>query len=285
MMPSARLLMFWDYDTEWGCDADRARGLRPAADRGELEFRHTERLLELHADFALPACFAVVGAAATPGERPYHDPDQIRRLHAAGHEIASHTFRHEWLPGLSLEALRETLRLSREALETCIGAPVTSFVPPYNQPFDHLPALSFSRSERRAVPRDRVDLRALCRALGETGYAFCRVSYRPLSLRIADRVARRQVDRPARLERIAGVTCCRLNTPGGFTGETLAMLDQVAARGGIAVVYGHPHSLSADNRQHERWLVPFLARARALHDAGRLDVVRPRDLTAAGVPA
>ena len=285
MTPSARLLMFWDYDTEWGCDADRARGLRLAADRGELEFRHTERLLELHADFALPACFAVVGAAAIPGERPYHDPDQIRRLHAAGHEIASHSFRHEWLPGLSPEALHETLRLSREALEACIGAPVTSFVPPYNQPFDHLPALSFSRSERRAVPRNRVDLRALCRALAETGYAFCRVAYRPLSLRIADRIARRQVDRPGRLERIAGVTCCRLNTPGGFTGETLAMLEQVAARGGIAVAYGHPHSLGAANRQHERWLVPFLTRARALRDAGRLDVVRPRDLAAAGVPA
>jgi peptidoglycan/xylan/chitin deacetylase (PgdA/CDA1 family) len=258
-MTPGRLLIFWDYDTEWGSEADRARGLAPAPGRGMLEFEHTERLLELHGERDLSACFAVVGAAALPGERPWHDPDQIRRIHAAGHEIASHSHRHEWLPGLGLEALRGTLQESRAALEDCIGAPVTSFVPPYNQPFDHAAGLSFSRSERRAAGVDRIDLGTLCRALAETGYQFCRVAYRPIGLRVADRLAGRRIDGPVRVERIGGILCCRLNTPGGFGRESLAMLDRVARDGGIAVVYGHPHSLQAENRQHERLLVPFLS--------------------------
>jgi hypothetical protein len=56
------------------------------------------------------------------------------------------------------------------------------------------------------------------------------------------------------------------------------MLERVAARGGVAVVYGHPHSIRRDTSQHERLLAPFLERAAALRDAGRLDVVLPREL-------
>src|SRR5262249_26670813 len=94
--PRASLVVFWDYDTAWG--ADRSREPGGPKSWGPLEFEHTERLLELHAEHGVPACFAVVGAAALPGERPYHDPGQIRRIAAAGHEIGSHSFRHEWLP-------------------------------------------------------------------------------------------------------------------------------------------------------------------------------------------
>lgn len=276
-MRPGRIMMFWDYDTQWGVDADHRRGLPAHADNGHLEFAHTERLLELHAEFGVSACFAVVGAAALAGARPYHDPAQIQAIHAAGHEVGSHSHRHDWIPGLSGEALLETLRRSREALEDCIGAPVTAFVPPYNQPFDHAPALSLSLSERRKVPSARIDLGRLCGALRMTGYAFCRVAYRPVVLRVADRIVGRRVDRPVRLEQIAGVTCCRLNTPGGFGPESLAMLERAARRGGIAVVYGHPHSLSAESPQNERFLVPFLERVRQLRAEGRLEVMLPRD--------
>jgi hypothetical protein len=153
---------------------------------------------------------------------------------------------------------------------------VTTFVPPYNQPFDHAPGLSFSRSERRQVPRDRTDLGALCRALGSAGYGFCRVAYRPLALRAADRIARRRVDRPGRVEWIGGIRCVRLNTAGGFAEEALALVERTARTGGIAVVYGHPHSLHAGNSQDERWLVPFLDRVSKLRAEGRIEPILPR---------
>ncbi len=271
--PGASLVVFWDYDTAWGADRSREPGGPKAW--GPLEFEHTERLLELHAEHGVPACFAVVGAAALPGARPYHDPDQIRRIAAAGHEIGSHSFRHEWLPGLEPSALRETLRKSKDALEQCIGKPVKTFVPPYNQPFDFPEGFSISLSERREARPHRNGLAEVCRALGETGYALCRVAYRSLAQRAAERLLRRRIERPARPHKIAGLTCLRLNTPGGFGPESVALLRRCAREGGVATAYGHPHSLRGDDFQNERYLVEFLREARRLADAGSLRLALP----------
>jgi hypothetical protein len=273
------LVFFWDYDTQWGADRSRI----PARSRtwGHLEFENTERLLALHAEYEVPACFAVVGAAALPGERPYHNPAQIRRIHAAGHEVASHSFRHDWLPALGRNRLRETLRHSKDALEQCIGAPVVTFVPPHNQPFDYAAGFSFSLSERINGGRDRVDLRRLCDALRETGYHVCRVSHRPMHVRIAERFVGR-LDRPVCPESIAGVTCLRLNTPGGFDASAKAVLTQCVQGGGTTIVYGHPHSLHSGNSQDERWLVPFLRELRDLRGRALLQISLPSHLNGRG---
>jgi hypothetical protein len=271
-------LVFWDYDTQWGID--RWRGSTgPSPNLGALEFENTERLLELHADYQIPACFAVVGAAALPGERPYHDPAQVRRVHAAGHEIGSHAFRHEWLPGLSRIELYETLKKSKDALEQCIGDSVSSFVLPYNQPFDYPSGWSFSISERREAKPERQDLGSVCDALRETGYRFCRVAYRPMTTRLMELIARRPLDRPVEVETIRGISCVRL-TSGGFAESSLAMLDRCAEEGGLTVVYGHPHSLRSGNSQDERFLVPFLRHLRQLITSGAVKAVLPRHVCA-----
>ena len=273
----ATLLWFWDYDTQWG--ADRSRNPHRVPAWGPLEFENTERVLALHAEFAVPACFAVVGAAALPGARPYHDPGQVRRIHQAGHEVASHSHRHEWLPGLTGVRLRETLVSSRDALEQCIGAPVTTFVPPYNQPFDHPGKLSVSLSERREAWGNRTDLPTLCAALADAGYALCRVTYQSIGERIAERLAQRPLERAGRVERIGGLPCVRLNTRGGFGADTRALLARGVADGGIWVVYGHPHSTSdvasSQSLDEMRRLLEQVARWRA---AGRLRCALPRDL-------
>ena len=274
--PRATLLVFWDYDTQWG--ADRSRNPRSTKDWGALDFEYSERLLELHEQYDVAACFAVVGAAALEGTRPYHDPSQIRRIHAAGHEIASHAHRHEWLPGLSRTLLRATLAESRDALEQCIGDRVRTFVPPFNQPFDFARVGSISLAERREAGADRTDLVRLCETLAETGYEFCRVAYRPLHVRVAEWVTRRRLDQPERVSALRGVSCVRLNTPGGFDAPALAMLERAVSEGGMVIAYGHPHSLHAGNSQDERWLVPFLSRAKEHVRQGTLRVCRPADL-------
>lgn len=274
-----RCILFWDYDTQWGADRSRSKG--GPKNWGGLDFVNTERLLELHDEYQIPACFAVVGSAALPGSSPYHNPDQIRRVHAAGHEIGSHAFRHEWLPGLDRKNLLLTLERSKDVLEQCIGSSVISFIPPYNQPFDYPAGLSFSLSERREAGRGRVDLRRLCMALEETGYRFCRVAYRPLHVRLAELLLKKRLDWPARLETIAGVYCVRLNTPGGFNSGTMSMLDRCADSGGLAVVYGHPHSLRSGNSQDESLLIPFFRRVQGLRKLRRLKVILPRDLVGA----
>jgi peptidoglycan/xylan/chitin deacetylase (PgdA/CDA1 family) len=271
-----RLVVFWDYDTAWGADRSREPGGPKAW--GHDEFVNTERLLELHAQFSVPACFAVVGSAALPGERPYHDPAQIRRIAAMGHEVGSHSFRHEWLPGLAPDALRETLRASREALEQCIGGRVRTFVPPFNQPFDYPRALSFSLSERREVRGHRNGFGDLCEALEESGYSIVRGAYRPLPQRIAERLAGHRLDRPLPARRIGALTCLRLNTPGGFGPDAIGILRRCAAEGGVVTAYGHPHSLHGIDYQNEQWLVPFLQEARKLIQDGSLQAALPKEI-------
>jgi peptidoglycan/xylan/chitin deacetylase (PgdA/CDA1 family) len=241
----AAFLFFWDYDTQWGADRSRLPGPR---DWGGLEFPNTDELLDIHAEFGISACFAVVGAAALPGKRPYHDPAQIRRIHAAGHEIASHSFSHEWLPGLDRRALLATLRESKDRLEQCIGSPVVAFVPPFNQPFDYAGGWSFSLSERREAGRGRTTLRILCESLGETGYRFCRVTYAPLRERVVNWLGRPGF-RPGPPLEIAGITCARAGNGGFALEEVTALLGRCEAQSLIAL-YGHPHSLhSQDSTQ------------------------------------
>lgn len=271
----ASVMLFWDYDTQWG--GDRSRSAGGPKNWGHLEFLNTERLLEMQTQYEVPSCFAVVGSAALPGERPYHDPQQIRLIHELGHEIASHTHRHEWIPGLSHEELDETLRASKDALEQCIGDQVTSLVPPYNQPFDYPQGLSFSRSERR-IGKHRIDLRKLCEVLHATGYRFCRVSYRPLVDRVVDRFRSERIYRPSRMEAIAGVQCMRTNA-SGFGDKSIATLHRCIRSGGTLVIYGHPHSLSdSTNVQRFELLDRFLQITHDLRREGKIRFILPRDL-------
>lgn len=271
-----RLLLFWDYDTQWG--ADRSRVAPAPQHWGPREFDNTERLLDLLAEYDVASCFAAVGAAALPGARPYHDPAQIRRIHAAGHEIASHSHRHEWLPALDRAALRETLRASKEALEQCIGHRVDCFVPPYNQPYDFIEGLAISLAERKEAGRNRIGLRRLCEELSLAGYRTARVFYQPLHRRLLNALRGGRVEAPGRVLTIAGVTCVRLNTLCGFSELTRTVLERCASKGGLAIVYAHPHSLTSGGPQDESLLIPFLRRVSALRADGRLKVLRPADL-------
>ena len=269
------LLIFWDYDTQWG--ADRSRTGSPK-DWGHLDFSNTDRLLDVFAAHGLTACFAVVGAAALPGSRPYHDPAQVRRIFGAGHEVASHSFRHEWLPGLNRASLFESLKNSKDALEQCIGAPVVSFVPPYNQPFDYARRGSFSVSERLSAGSGRASLSTVCETLHETGYRFCRVAYRSMPLRAIEAILRRRLDRPRSLERIKGIWCARLNAPCGFGTGSQSMLSACASSSEIVTVYGHPHSISLPGPQNVSCLEPFLSQAKSLQQSGRIRVSLPATL-------
>lgn len=275
----ASVLFFWDYDTQWG--ADRSRNPNRVPDWGGLEFPNTDLILEAHARYDIPACFAVVGAAALPGERPYHDPAQIRRIHEAGHEVGSHSFRHEWLPGIGSAGLRATLRESKDALEQCTGAEVTTFVPPYNQPFDHARAWSFSLSERRAVRSDRIDVSRLCAELRDAGYRFARLAHRSLPSRLLDLLRGEEKYLPERPVTIAGVQTLRVNTPCGFAEPARRTMESQLDEGGFWVLYGHPHSASdANSSQSLQSLESMLATVDRWRREGRVQCILPRDICA-----
>ncbi len=63
--------------------------------------------------------------------RPMMDAGQLQAMHAAGHEIGSHTHTHPDLRALPRAQLLDELTRSRAELEALVGAPVETFAYPH----------------------------------------------------------------------------------------------------------------------------------------------------------
>lgn len=86
--------------------------------------RNTDRLLELFDEAGTKATFFVLGWVA---ERY---PDLVRRIHGAGHELASHGYGHQLVYSQDRESFRADLRRARVAIESAAGAPVLGYRAP-----------------------------------------------------------------------------------------------------------------------------------------------------------
>ena len=86
--------------------------------------RNTERLLQILGDGGVEATFFVLGWVA---ER---HPDLVRRVVAAGHEVASHGCRHIRVDCQSPEEFRDDIRRSKQVLEDLAGVPVRGYRAP-----------------------------------------------------------------------------------------------------------------------------------------------------------
>ncbi|MEJ5202354.1 MAG: polysaccharide deacetylase family protein, partial [Anaerolineales bacterium] len=201
MKHPGRLLIYWDYELQRGADVSPSG----RHDWGIEDFRQTEKLLELLDQYQVKTTFAVVGFAALDGELPYHAPAQIREIARRGHEVASHTWMHDWVPGLTYIQLLETLRKSKEQLEVVTGQPVISFAPPWNAPRTFLQRTSIGLYDRRRNGRPHTDIPTLCRALRETGYQTARIAYEPLHHMLLRRLTGKAVKLPTQEEWIEGI--------------------------------------------------------------------------------
>ena len=94
---------------------------RDSWDRHESRVEaNTEQLLKLFESRGIQGTFFVLGWTA---ERL---PGLVRRIHAAGHEIASHSYWHRLVYQLSPQEFRDDLRRSRDILQDITGAEVTA---------------------------------------------------------------------------------------------------------------------------------------------------------------
>lgn len=85
---------------------------------------NTERLLDILDESGTRGTFFVLGWVA---ER---FPELVRRIHAGGHELASHGYAHRLVYEISPAAFREDLRRARLAIEGAAGAPVLGYRAP-----------------------------------------------------------------------------------------------------------------------------------------------------------
>lgn len=84
----------------------------------------TRRLLDLLARHGSSGTFFTVGWLA---ER---EPDLMKAIVAAGHEVASHTWDHVRITHQTPEAFRDSVRRTKQVIEDLTGAPVVGFRAP-----------------------------------------------------------------------------------------------------------------------------------------------------------
>jgi hypothetical protein len=216
----------------------------------------TDAILRVLDGEGVKVTFGIVAVAATPGEPPEHCPDQVRAIHAAGHEIASHSMSHRWMPSMSDADLSGELVDSKAALEACVRACVIGFIPPFNRPMHFPGKLAFSVSERLGLHRrgrGRQSIPSLLRALRQTGYAWSRVSFsnklhvvqRRLGLR-----ANIPLFGPFVYEGVVAIPnhCC------GFGQRAIELVRAHLGQDRALTLYAHPNQAYADNDEHHRHL-------------------------------
>lgn len=82
---------------------------------------NTERILNLLAEKGLRGTFFVLGWVAEKS------PDLVKRIAAAGHEIACHGFSHQLIYNQSPEVFREETTRAKGFLESLLGQPVLGY--------------------------------------------------------------------------------------------------------------------------------------------------------------
>jgi polysaccharide deacetylase family protein (PEP-CTERM system associated) len=87
--------------------------------------RSTDALLDLMARYDVTATCFVLGKVAE------EHPDLVRRIHDAGHEVATHGYSHEKVYNLSLDRFRRELRRSVDLVESITGERVIGHRAPY----------------------------------------------------------------------------------------------------------------------------------------------------------
>ena len=86
--------------------------------------RNTDKVLELFARYHVKATFFVLGWVC---ERY---PELIRKIHKAGHEVASHSIGHHRVSDLTREEFVDDITRSKKLLEDTIGAAVIGYRAP-----------------------------------------------------------------------------------------------------------------------------------------------------------
>src|SRR6266850_6845842 len=108
----------WFHGNDFDLPKQRAEAMES---RVEMQ---TDGLLELLESSGAKATFFVLGCVAEK------HPDLVRRIHRAGHEVASHGYHHDLVYNLTPVEFERQLRASAVALDAVTGEKVAAFRAP-----------------------------------------------------------------------------------------------------------------------------------------------------------
>lgn len=261
----SNLYLMWDFDAAIG----QINSTYPYNYHEELiyqEIKNVEQILELSDQHDIQMIFAITGFSAEKGLFPFHFRDLIRKIHHNGHEIASHSWKHEWFPFLEMKQIHRSLERSKMALEDCIGVKnaVTGFVPPFSRPMTWIKKGAFSFGDRAIGPAFRGnDIQKIIPLVKNSGYSWMRVSYRTLFEKIA------KLNKPGSLERNwhneSGLICLP-NNYVGFDKNAIDLISLGIKKQRDIVISAHPSGLSRsgiENIENFKLFINFIIKKRS----------------------
>ena len=105
------------------CKGGRGKEIALTFDDGP-SLQNTEEILGILKEYGIRATFFVIGENAAA------DPERIRMIHEAGHEIGNHTYTHAYISKIKPEQLREEIRKTEAVLKEITGEKPNVFRPP-----------------------------------------------------------------------------------------------------------------------------------------------------------
>jgi peptidoglycan/xylan/chitin deacetylase (PgdA/CDA1 family) len=241
----AKLIVIWDYDTP----LTRITATKPYDYKFEKclqEEEDVKTILESVKDKDAPMTFAIVGYGAEPSVKPFDIRHMIRRIFEEGHEVASHSWKHEWFPYLTRYQMEKTLSRSKFVLEEIVGkGNITGFVPPHDRPYTWWSKFAFSLGDRALYPfHPGASIGAVADELVRQNYKWYRTTYRSLWNKLWNwkgedyefRLKRQWVDHK-------GLVCFQ-GTYNGFNKGAQELMKKAVETNATLVIVGHPAALS-----------------------------------------
>ena len=185
-MKTKKIILIWDFDGPIG-QINSTLPYNFHFEQFEKEINNVRWLLDFLKEQNIKCCFAITGFSAEDGVYPYVFPELIKEIADHGHEVASHSWKHEWIPLFTSEQINRSLKRSKKALEQAVSQEqsVFGFVPPHNRPMTWWQKGAFSLGDRGVYPFFKMgNMENLLQLLKKNDYRWVRISYKNILTKI-----------------------------------------------------------------------------------------------------
>jgi peptidoglycan/xylan/chitin deacetylase (PgdA/CDA1 family) len=179
-MKIKKIIITWDFDGPIGL-INASYPYNFHYSNLEREIQNAKDILDILDLYDVKTCFAITGFSAEEGKFPYTFPEFIEEIYNRGHEIASHSWRHEWSSIFQLKQVDKSLKRSKSSLENAIDhkQKIVGFVPPHNRPMTWWRRGAFSWGDRGVFPFFKAaDNETIINLLKKNDYKWIRISYK-----------------------------------------------------------------------------------------------------------
>lgn len=243
-----KIILTWDLDGFVGA-INSSFPYRYNSEAHLLELDFVERSLDLLMNFKVKSVFAITGFSAEKGLRPYTFPDLIKKIHSQGHEIASHSWRHEWLPLFSKKQIDKSFERSKLMLEAACGDgfKLTGFVPPHNKPATWIRRGAYSLEDKGLYPLFPMgDVDNVLNLLKKNDYKWARIAHNPF----VNRFKKKEFTRKQRVFNHNGILVLE-NHYTGFDSRIIEYIETKEQE--YFTISAHPIMLSFKDGRPESW--------------------------------